>query len=88
MRGGDKLAIMTDSAASIAEHIVDEAQLALGSSIRVRLYFPGGPVEPSSIEYSQTKRYVYLGLADGGRITVATAAIAGWQELDEPIEEQ
>lgn len=79
---------MTDSPQHIAEHLVDEAQLAMGSSIRVRVYFPGGPVDPSSIEYSQTKKYVYLGLADGGVITVATTAIAGWQELHEADEEQ
>jgi hypothetical protein len=78
---------MNDSPSDIADHIIDEAQMVLGSNGEVRLFFPGGPVDPVLIEYSTTGKYVHLELRDGGRITVAATAIVGWQELNSSDEE-
>lgn len=88
MQAGGKLGCMNDSPSDLAEHIIDEAQMVLGAHGEVRLFFPGGPVDPVGIEYTETRKYVHLKLRDGGRITVAASAIVGWQELYQPDGEQ
>jgi hypothetical protein len=75
---------MTDSATQRAEYIIDEAQMILAASGRVRLFFPGGPVDPVSIEYGPTRHFVMLEVAPGSFAKVLTLSFAGWQELMEP----
>lgn len=78
---------MTRTRRQLVETIIDQAKGTLQLGGRVRIYFPGGPIDPISIDYQGDDNFVRLETEPGIFASVLTLALVGWQELDELDEE-
>lgn len=63
-----------------SEQIVDEAASHLVHGGRVRIYFPGGPLDP--IRIHGRGEWTELVIGEGENVTLQTRSIVGWQLLD------
>jgi hypothetical protein len=74
---------MTNSQRQLAEKIIDEVRGTIQLGGRVRVYFPGGPIDPLSINYEGDDDFVHLETEPGIFACILTLSLVGWQDLDE-----
>ncbi|MAY19600.1 MAG: hypothetical protein CL955_03160 [Erythrobacteraceae bacterium] len=74
---------MTSEAQRNGEGIVEEAMSTLEMGGRGRIFFPGGPLDPISIEFVKGGTFVAIEIETGVWANILVSSVVGWCDLDD-----